>query len=48
MESHFKGFTTEYIERTKNAEANELAKAASPNTLLPADVFLSSDIGRID
>jgi ribonuclease HI len=27
MENYVKGFTAEYIERTKNTEANELAKA---------------------
>jgi hypothetical protein len=44
MENYFKGFTIEYIERTKNAEAVELAKAAARHTSLPADVFFSSDI----
>jgi hypothetical protein len=39
MESYFKGFIVEYIERTKNAEADELAKASVCNTLLLADVF---------
>jgi hypothetical protein len=39
MECYFKGFTVEYIERTKNVEANELAKAIARNTLLAADVF---------
>jgi hypothetical protein len=42
MESYFKGFTVEYIERTKNVEADELAMAAACNTLLPVlpvDVF---------
>jgi ribonuclease HI len=39
MENHFKGFTVEYIERSKNPKANELAKAAAHNTPLPADVF---------
>jgi hypothetical protein len=28
MESYFKGFTVEYIERNKNTEAGDLAKAA--------------------
>jgi hypothetical protein len=40
MESYFKGFTVEYIERAKNVEPNELAKAAARNTPLPTDVFL--------
>jgi ribonuclease HI len=40
MESHFKGFTVEYIERSKNTEADELVKATTRNTPLPADIFL--------
>jgi ribonuclease HI len=40
MENHFKGFTMEYIEQTKNIKTDELAKAAACNTPLPADVFL--------
>jgi hypothetical protein len=40
MKSYFKGFTIEYIERAKNAEAGELAKAIAHNTPLPTDVFL--------
>jgi ribonuclease HI len=39
MENYFKGFTVEYIERTKNVEADELAKTAAHNTTLPADIF---------
>jgi hypothetical protein len=39
MESYFKGFTVEYIERAKNAKADELAKVVARNTPLPADVF---------
>jgi ribonuclease HI len=39
MERYFKGFTVEYIERTKNTETDELAKATARNTPLPADVF---------
>jgi hypothetical protein len=39
MESYFKGFTVQYIERNKNAEANDLAKAAAHNTSMPTDVF---------
>jgi hypothetical protein len=40
MEFFFKCFTVEYIDRNKNTEADELAKAAAHNTPLPADVFL--------
>jgi ribonuclease HI len=40
MENFFKGFTVEYIDRNKNAKADEHTKAAARNTLLPADVFL--------
>jgi hypothetical protein len=39
MENYFKGFTVEYIERTKNIEADELAKAAAKKAVLPLDVF---------
>jgi hypothetical protein len=39
MEKKFKGFTVEYIDRNKNSEADELAKAAAHNNPLPADVF---------
>jgi hypothetical protein len=39
IECYFKGFIVEYIERTKNAEANELVNAIARNTLLPADIF---------
>jgi hypothetical protein len=39
MKSHFKGFTVEYIERNKNAKADDLVKAAAHNTLMLADVF---------
>jgi hypothetical protein len=39
MENYFKGFTVEYIKRSKNSEANELVKAAAHNTPLPANVF---------
>jgi ribonuclease HI len=40
IEFFFKGFTVEYIDRNKNTEADELAKAAAHNIPLPADVFL--------
>jgi hypothetical protein len=39
MENHFNGYTVEYIERSKNSEADELAMAAARNTPLPTDVF---------
>jgi hypothetical protein len=39
MENYFKGFAVEYIEQTKNAKAGELVKAATPNSLLPTDIF---------
>jgi ribonuclease HI len=39
MNNYFKGFTVEYIERRKNSEADELAKAAAHNMPLPADIF---------
>jgi hypothetical protein len=40
MENYFKGFTVEYNEQAKNAEADKLAKDATRNTPLSADVFL--------
>jgi hypothetical protein len=39
MENYFRGFTVEYIECNKNAEADNLAKAATRNTPMPPDVF---------
>jgi hypothetical protein len=39
MENYFRGFTVEYIERNKNCEADELAKAIARNTPMLADVF---------
>jgi ribonuclease HI len=39
MENHFKGFIVEHIERAKNMEADELAKAATRKVALPSDVF---------
>jgi hypothetical protein len=39
IENYFKGFTVEYIEQNKNIEANKLAKAATGNTPMLADVF---------
>jgi hypothetical protein len=40
MESFFKGFTIEYIDRNKNSKADELVKAAARNTPLSAYVLL--------
>jgi hypothetical protein len=40
MEKYFKGFTIQYIDRSKNAEDDKLAKATARNRPLPADVFL--------
>jgi hypothetical protein len=42
MENYFKGFTVEYIERNKNAKADELAKATTQKTPLPVDVFFQT------
>jgi hypothetical protein len=39
MENYFKGFTVKYIERTKNTDVDELAKAAAKKAVLPPDVF---------
>jgi ribonuclease HI len=39
MESFFKGFTVQHIERTKNTKADKLAKAAARKVVLPLDVF---------
>jgi hypothetical protein len=39
MENYFRRFTVEYIERNKNCEADELAKAAVCITQMLADVF---------
>jgi hypothetical protein len=39
MESYFRGFTVEYIEHNKNAEAEKLAKAAAYNTLMQSMFF---------
>jgi hypothetical protein len=38
----FNGFTIEYIDRNKNAKADELMKATARNTPLPVDVFLQT------
>jgi ribonuclease HI len=39
MGSYFKGFMVEYIECNKNAEADDLKKAAAHNTPMVVDVF---------
>jgi hypothetical protein len=39
MEGFFKGCTIQHIERAKNTEADELAKAAARKAVLPQDVF---------
>jgi hypothetical protein len=39
MDNYFKGFTVEYIERNKNIEADDLAKATAHNTPMPPYVF---------
>jgi hypothetical protein len=39
MENYFKGFAVKYIERTKNTDVDELAKAAAKKAVLPPDVF---------
>jgi hypothetical protein len=39
MEGFFKGFTIQHIERAKNTEADELAKAMVRKVVLPPDVF---------
>jgi hypothetical protein len=39
MEGFFKGSTVQHIERAKNTEADELAKATARKAVLPPDVF---------
>jgi ribonuclease HI len=39
MENYFKGFIVEYIERSRNTEADELAKAAARKMPLYVDLF---------
>jgi hypothetical protein len=39
MEDFFKGFIVQHIERAKNTEVNELAKAAAKKAVLPPNVF---------
>jgi hypothetical protein len=42
MENYFRGFLVEHIERAKNTETDELAKAATRKTTLPLDVFFQT------
>jgi ribonuclease HI len=42
MDNYFKGFTIEFVERTKNTEANELAEATDRKTVLQLDVFFQT------
>jgi hypothetical protein len=42
MENFYKGFTIEHIERAKNTEADELAKATARKMVLPPDVFFQT------
>jgi hypothetical protein len=42
MENYFKGFTVKYVERAKNTEADELAKAATRKAVLQPDVFFQT------
>jgi hypothetical protein len=39
MENFFRGFTVGHIERAKNTETDELAKAAARKAVLPSDVL---------
>jgi hypothetical protein len=39
IERFFKGFTVQHIERTKNSEADELAKAVAKKVVIPPDIF---------
>jgi hypothetical protein len=42
IENYFKGFSVEHIERNKNTEVDELAKATVRKTPLPPDVFFQT------
>jgi hypothetical protein len=42
MENYFRGFSVEHIERSKNTDVDELAKAAARQTTLPRCVFLDN------
>jgi hypothetical protein len=39
MENHLRGFSVKNIERAKNTEDDELAKAAARKIMLPPDIF---------
>jgi hypothetical protein len=39
LERQFKGFTLQHIDRSKNEEANALAKAAAKGEAFPSNVF---------
>jgi ribonuclease HI len=39
LESQFKGFTLQHVDRARNEEADALAKAAARGEALPSDVF---------
>ena len=39
LERRFQGFTLKYIPRVENAEADELAKAATNNLPIPSGTF---------
>jgi hypothetical protein len=42
MENYFRGFSIEHIDRSKNAKADELAKATARRIALPHDVFFQT------
>jgi hypothetical protein len=39
MENYFKGFTVEYVQRTKNTKVDKLAKAAARKERYPQTCF---------
>jgi hypothetical protein len=41
-ENYFRGFSVEHIDRSKNAEADELAKAVARKIALPPNVFFQT------
>jgi hypothetical protein len=42
MENYFRWFSVEHIDRNKNTEADELAKAVARKTALPPNVFFQT------
>jgi hypothetical protein len=42
MENYFRGFSVEHIDRSKNAEADKLAKAIAKKIALPPNVFFQT------